>query len=172
MPDLSRTRESEAAGWQQLARSMVVARAAAAGAGMAARDGARSAATWAAPRVNGARTWSASRIEWSGVAIKDTVAPKIHESLLATARFMDASAPPEAPRRRWPPVAAGTALLAAAGAAAAIVLRRRNAGRSGEAPAEAAEPDTSAQPAHDGQPQASNGSPGAPADVSGQPPAT
>ncbi|HEY5354466.1 MAG TPA: hypothetical protein VIK57_18615 [Streptosporangiaceae bacterium] len=170
MPDLTRTRESEAVGWQQLVRSMVLARAAAAGAGMAARDGARSAATWAAPRVSGARTWTASRIEWSGVAIKDTVAPKIHESLLATARFVDASAPPEAPRRRWPQVIAGTALLAAAGAAAAIVLRRRNAG--GQVPAEAAEPATSTQPAHDGQPQTSNGSPGAPADASGQSPAT
>jgi hypothetical protein len=172
MPDLSRARESEAASWQQLVRSMVLARAAAVGAGMAARDGARSAATWAAPRVSGARTWTASRIEWSGVAIKDTVAPKIHESLVATARFVDASPPPEAPRRRWPSVVGGTALLAAGGAAAAILLRRRNAGRSGEVPAGAAEPDPSAQPAHDGQPQASNGSPGAPADVSGQPPAT
>ena len=171
MPDLSRARESEAASWQQLVRSMLLARAAAVGAGMAARDGARSAATWAAPRVSGARTWTASRIEWSGVAIKDTVAPKIHESLLATARFVDASAPPEAPRRRWPQVVAGTALLAAAGAAAAIVLRRRKAG-GGEVPAEAAEPATSTQPAHDGQPQASNGSPGAPADASGQSPAT
>ena len=171
MPDLSRTRESDAVGWQQLVRSMVLARAAAAGAGMAARDGARSAATWAGPRVNGARTWTASRIEWSGVAIRDTVAPKVHGGLVATARFVDVT-PPETTRRRWPQVVAGTALLAAAGAAAALVLQRRKAGRSGEAPAEAAGPDLGAQPIGDGQPQASDGSAGTPADISGPPPAS
>jgi MYXO-CTERM domain-containing protein len=150
MSVLSRKRaaEADAAGTRgripQLARPAVLARAAvpmAKTAGMAARDGARSAAAWAAPRVNGARAWTAPRIERSGLAIKDTIAPKICETLAAAARRVDVTAPRvdvTASRRRWPKVVAGTAMLAAAGAAAAVVLRRRKNDVACGAPGEAA----------------------------------
>jgi hypothetical protein len=136
MSVLSRKRAAEAAAAstrgrvQQLARPTVLARAAvpmARTAGMAARDSARSAATWAAPRVNGARAWTAPQIERSGLAIRDTMAPKICEMLAATARRVDVTPPRAdvtAPRRRWPKIVAATAMLAAA-AAAAVVLRHR-----------------------------------------------
>jgi len=123
-------------------------------AGTAARDGARSAATWAAPRINGARAWTAPRIERSGLAIRDTIAPKVCETLITASRRVDVTAPgPDvtAPRRRWPQVVAGTAMLVAAGAAAAIVLRRRKGDRTYGAPGEAAEEGTGPQAAQDGQ---------------------
>ena len=132
---------------QQPARPIVLARAAvpmAKTAGKAAQDGARSAGTWVAPRVNGARAWTAPRIERSGLAIRDTIAPKICEMLTATARRMDVTAPRVGvaePRRRWPTVVAGAALLTAAGAAAAVVLRRGRmtgpAGHPGKRPTRA-----------------------------------
>jgi hypothetical protein len=167
MSVLSRKREAEAeaeaedtrARAQLLARSMVLARAAAPmvkTAGMAARDGARSAATWAAPRVNGARAWTAPRIEQSGLAIRDTIAPKISETLTATARRVDV--PPVPPvvevtarRRRWLKVGAGTALLAAVGAAAVVVVLRRRNDAIDKAPEEAVEAGISPQAAQDGQ---------------------
>jgi hypothetical protein len=127
MSVLSRKREAEAEAEQgrvqQLAWVAAATRAAvpmAKTAAMAVQDGARSAATWAAPRVNGARAWTAPRIERSGLAIKDTVAPKISDVLTATARRVDVAAPRLeviARRRRWPRwVVAGTAMLAAAAA--------------------------------------------------------
>ena len=174
MSVLSRKRVSEveaadtSSRMQQLARPAVLVRAAvpmAKTAGMALRDGARGAATWAAPRVNGARAWTAPRIERSGLAIKDTIAPKICEVLVATARRVDVTPP----RRRWPTVMAGTAVLAAAGAAVAVVLRRRADDGTCGAPGVAADAG-SPQTAQDGQPPV-DGS-GAEADVSGSPPAT
>lgn len=163
MSVLSRERASDAgaedtrAGAQLLARTVVLARAAgpaAKTAGVAARDGARSAATWAAPRVNGARAWTAPRIEWSGLAIRDTVGPRIYEVLAATARRVEVTAPrvdAEAHRRRWSRILAGAAVLTAAGAAAAIVLRRRSGDRAGGAPGESAGADSGPQAAQDGQ---------------------
>jgi hypothetical protein len=125
---------------EQLAWLTALARAAvpvARTAGMTARDGARSAATWAAPRINGARAWTAPRIEQSGLAIRDTIAPRVCETLTAAARRVDVTAAsPEvtAPRRRWPQVVAATAVLAAAvGAATAVVLRRLQDDRTSEA---------------------------------------
>jgi hypothetical protein len=156
MSVLSRKTEAEAeaedtrARMQLLARSMVLARAAvpmAKTAGMAARGGAQGAATWAAPRVNGARAWAAPRIEQSGLAIRDTIAPKIYDTLAGTARRVEVTAR----RRRWLKVGAGTALLAAAGAAAAVVLLRRRNDGTFKAPEEAAEPGTGLQAAQDGQ---------------------
>ncbi len=141
----------------QAAQPIVLVRAAvpvAKSAGIAARDGARSAAAWSAPRVNGARAWTAPRIERSGLVIRDTMAPKISEMLTATARRVDVTEPradATAPRRRWPMVVAGTALLAAAGAAAVVVLRRRNDDGTCESSAEAADAGTSQQIAQDGQ---------------------
>ncbi len=169
MSVLSRKRVAEAEaetadtrGYMQLlARSAVLARAAvpmAKTAGMAARDGARSAATWAAPRVNGARAWTAPRIERSGLVIRDTIAPKICETLTATARRVDVTAPrvvdATAPGRRWLKAAAGTAVLAAAGAAAAVVLRRRKNDGTRGASGEAAEERTGPQASQDGQQRA------------------
>ena len=187
MSVLSRKREADAeaeaeaadARMQLLARSMVLARAAvplAKTAGMAARDGARSAGTWAAPRVNGARAWTAPRIERSGLVIRDTIAPKICETLTATARRVDVPAPPvvevTARRRRWLKVGAGTALLAAAGAAAAVVLLRRRNDGTCEAPEEAAEAGTGLQAAQDGQLRAGADGSGAEENVSSNSPAT
>jgi hypothetical protein len=121
-------------------------------AGTTARDSARGAAAWAAPRVNGARAWTAPRIERSGLAIKDTIAPKISETLTATARRVDVTTPSldvAAPRKRWPRVVAGTAILAAVGAA--IVLRRRKHDGTAEALGEATDARTGPQTAQDGQ---------------------
>ena len=158
MSVLSRERASEAGagdpgGLRQLAVVVVpvVKRA-----GMTARDGARSAATWAAPRVDGARAWTAPRIEGSGLAIRDTVGPRIYEVLVATARRVEVTAPradTAAPRRRWLQATAGMVLLAAAGAAAAAVIQRRKAGAGG-APGDAGAGDPSPQAAPDGQPRA------------------
>ncbi len=144
---------------QQLAWLAAAARVAvpvARTAGMAVQDGARGAAAWAAPHVNGARAWTAPRIEQSGLAIRETVAPKISDVLTATARRVDVAAPRLeviARRRRWPRVVvAGTAMLAAAGAATAIVLRRRKDDGTGRASGQAADVGTGPQTVPDGQP--------------------
>jgi hypothetical protein len=188
MSVLSRKRAAEAAAeaeaaetrWrmQQLAWAAVLARAAmprAKTAGMAARDGVRSAATWTAPRINGARAWTAPRIERSGLAIKDTIAPKVYDALVATARRVDVTAPgPDvtAPRRRWPQVVAGTSLLVAAGAAAAVMLRRRKNDRAGEAAGKPAEEVTGPQAAQNGPLSADADGSGAEENVSRQSPVT
>jgi hypothetical protein len=185
MSALSRKRAAEAESadtrgrMQQLAWPTVLARAAvpmAKTAGLAARDGARRTATWAAPRVNGARAWTAPRIERSGLVIKDSIAPKIHETLTAAARRVDITAPlvvdVTATRRRWPKVVAGTAMLVAAGAAAAVVLRRRKNDGTCEAPGEAAEAGTGPQAAQDGQLRAGADGSGTEENVSRQSQAT
>jgi hypothetical protein len=181
MSILSRKRAAEADAdtrhrMQQPARPVALARAAVPmvkTAGMTARESARGAAAWAAPRVNGARAWTAPRIERSGLAIKDTIAPKIYETLTATARRVDVTAPRldvTAPRRRWPRVVAGTAMLAAAGAAVAIVLRRRKHDGTSATLGEAADARTGPQTAQDGQTSTDGGD--AEADVSKLSPAT
>ena len=141
---------------QQLARPVVLVRAAvprAKTAGIAARDGARSAATWTAPRINQARAWTAPRIERGGLAFKDTVAPKVYDTLIAAARYVDVAPRPEvtAPRRRWPRVVAGTGMLVAVGAAAAVVLRRRKNDQAWGASEKPAETVTGLQATQDGQ---------------------
>src|SRR5690349_13685826 len=159
MSVLSRNRaaEAEAAETQQLAWPVVLVRAAVPRvktAGMAARDGARSAAEWTAPRINQARIWTAPRIERSGLAFKDTVAPKICDTLMAAARYVDVAEPPPdvtAARRRWPRVVAGTGMLVAVGAAAAVVLRRRKNDPAFEEPEKPAEAVTGLQATQDGQ---------------------
>jgi hypothetical protein len=184
MSVLSSKREAEIADtrgrMRQLAWAAALARAAvpmAKTAGTAARDGTRRTAAWAAPRVNGARAWTAPRIERSGLAIRDTIAPKICDTLTATARRVDVTPPlvvNVTVRRRWPKVMAGTAVLAAAGAAAALVLRRRNNDKARETPGEAAETGTAPQAAQDGQLRAgaAGDGDGAKEDVSGQSQAT
>jgi hypothetical protein len=161
---------------QQLARAAVLVRAAvpvAKTAGMAARDGVRSAAMWTAPRINEARARTAPRIERSGLAIRDTIAPQVYETFMAAARLVDVTAPsPDvtAPRRRWPRVVAATGILVAAGAAAAVVLRRRKNDRAYGEPGKAAEEATDPQAAQDGQ-LGADGS-GAEENVNRQSPAT
>jgi hypothetical protein len=157
MSVLSRERVAEAEAaetrgrMQQLAWPVVLVRAAvprAKTAGMAARDGARSAANWTAPRINQARVWTAPRIERGGLAFKDTVAPKVYETLIAAARYVDVAEPrPDvtAPRRRWPQVVAGTGMLVAVGAAVAVVLQRRKNDQACGAPEKPAEPVTGLQ---------------------------
>ena len=166
--------EAEGGRMQPLARPIVLVRAAvplAKTAGMAARDGARSAATWAAPRIDGARAWTAPRIEQSGLAIRDTIAPMVCEKLIAAARRVDVAAPRldvPPPRRRWPRVVAGTIMVAAAASAAAavVVLRRRKDDRTGGAPGEAAEAGTGTPTAQDGQLPADADGSGAEANIS------
>ena len=162
---------------QQLAWPVVLVRAAAPRAktaGLAARDGARSAANWTAPRINQARAWSAPRIERSGLAFRDTVAPKVYETLVTAARYVDVAPSPEvtAPRRRWPRVVAGTGLLVAVGAAAAIVLRRRKNDQAWEAPGKPDEAVTGLQAAQNGQPGADADGSGAEDNVTAQSPVT
>ena len=163
---------------RQLARPTVLVTAAvpkAKTAGMAARDGVRSAATWTAPRINQARAWTAPHIERSGLAIRDTIAPKVSETLLAAARRVDVAAPsPDvtAPRRRWPQIVAGTAILVAAGAAAAVVLQRRKNDRAREAPGKPAEAVIGPQATQDGQLGANADGSGAEENVSRKPTAT
>jgi hypothetical protein len=145
---------------QQLAQPVVLVRAAvpmAKTAGMAARDGVRTATVWVVPRVNGARAWTAPRIERGGLAIKDTFAPRIYEVLSATARRVDVAAPRAdvtASRRTWPKVMTVTIMLAGGGAAAAVVLRRRKHDRTGAAPGKSAGSGTGPAIAPDGQPHA------------------
>ena len=165
--------EAEGGRMQPLARPIVLVRAAvplAKTAGMAARDGARSAATWAAPRIDDARAWTAPRIEQSGLAIRDTIAPMVCEKLIAAARRVDVAAPRldvPPPRRRWPQVVAGTIVVAAVGAAAAVVvLRRRKDDRTGGASGEAAEASTGTPTAQDGQLPADADGSGAEANIS------
>ena len=143
------------------ARPIVLARAAvpvAKTAGIAARDGVRSAAAWATPRVNGARAWTAPHIERSGLAIRDTIAPKICEMLTATARRVDVTAPRAgvaAPRRRWPKVVGRTrpahGRRRGPRPATAVVLRRRKDDGTGRSSGETAGAGTSPQVAEDGQ---------------------
>jgi len=118
-------------------------------AGMAARHGTESAVAWAAPHVDEARAWVAPHIERSGLAIRDTIAPKISDALVTTAHRLD-TAPPR--RRRWPKVLAAVALLAAAGsAAAAIAMRRRPDDLTYLAPVHADDEDGSSATVQPGQ---------------------
>ena len=126
-------------------------------AGIAARQGAEDAVAWAAPlvedavawaapHVDEARSWAAPRLERTGVAVRDTIAPKISDALVTAAHKLDVT--PSKRRRRWPRVLAGIALLAAAAsAAAAIAMRRRPDPMSYEPPDPVAEADSAAPPA-------------------------
>ena len=54
-------------------------------AGIAARHGAEDAVAWAAPRVDEARSWVAPRIERTGIAVRDSIAPRISDALVTAA---------------------------------------------------------------------------------------
>lgn len=118
-------------------------------AGATIRTGANGAVEWATPKVNDLRAWAAPQLEQAGLAVKDTVAPKISDAvtgtiaprisdaLVSTAHKVDV-ADYRPHRRRWPLVLAGTMLLAAAASAAAAISRRRgglNGNQPGSGPA-------------------------------------
>jgi hypothetical protein len=119
-------------------------------AGATVRDSASGAVDWATPRVNNLRIWAAPQLQQSGVAIRDTIAPRIStaitgtiaprisdavtgviaprisDALLSTAQLVDVTeAKPR--RRRWPGVLAVAMLLAAAASAATAISRNRQA---------------------------------------------
>lgn len=92
-------------------------------AGLAARHGAEGAVAWATPHVDHARSWAAPRIEQTGLAVRDSLAPRISALLVTTAHRLDAA---PRPARRWPRLLAGIVMLAAAASAAmAMALRQR-----------------------------------------------
>jgi hypothetical protein len=93
-------------------------------AGRAARDRANSLLAWAMPHVDHARVWAAPHVERTGIAVRDSVAPKVSDLMVATARRLE-KAPLQ--RRRWPRRLATMAMLAgAATAVAAVAMRRRS----------------------------------------------
>jgi hypothetical protein len=90
----------------------------------AARERANSALAWAMPHVENARIWAAPHVERTGLAVRDTVAPKVSDLMVATARRLETT-PPK--RRRWPRRVATMAMLGAfATAVAALAMRRRS----------------------------------------------
>ena len=89
----------------------------------AARDRANSFLDWAMPHVDTARMWAAPHMERTGIAVRDNVAPRVSDLMVATARRLE-KMPPK--RRRWPRRVAMLAMLAAvASAVAAVAMRRR-----------------------------------------------
>jgi hypothetical protein len=119
-------------------------------AGASVRGSANGAVEWATPRVNNLRLWAAPQLQQSGLAIRDTIAPRISSAitgtiapriseavtgvvaprisgaLLSTAQLVDVTEARQR-RRRWPGVLAVTMLLAAAAAAASAISRNRQA---------------------------------------------
>jgi hypothetical protein len=126
-------------------------------AGIAARQGAEDAVAWAAPKVDEARSWAAPRIERTGIAVRDTIAPKISDALVTAAHKVDTT---PSKRRRWPKLLVGFAVLAAmAGVAAAIARRNRTDPFAAEPPSPAADiPAPDATGEQDGRHAEANGS--------------
>jgi hypothetical protein len=89
---------------------------------MSAKRGAGTAAEWAKPRIGSTRAWMGVRVSRGGVAVQDTIAPKVGDIMAAAARKLD---PPKRRSRRLPMMLAASALLAA-GAAAAAAMAMRN----------------------------------------------
>ena len=124
---------------------------------------AKSAQLTATQGVQQARSWAAPRVEQAGVAVQESIAPKVSSAMIATAHRMQPAV--ARPRRRWPAILAAVVTVSA-GAVAAILLRGQRANRFGAEPAPEAPP----PPA----PPGSNPEPGdersdtAQADVNGQ----
>jgi hypothetical protein len=95
------------------------------------RDSANDAVVWATPRLNDLRAWAAPQIEQAGFAVRDTIAPRISDALVQTARKVDV---PKQHRRRWPRLLVGTLLLAAAASAATAISRLRQEADAGYTP--------------------------------------
>jgi hypothetical protein len=122
---------------------------------------AKSAQLTASQGVQQARSWAAPRVEQAGIAVQDSIAPKVSSAMIATARRMQPVSARR--RRRWPAILAGVVTVSAA-AVAAILLRGQRASRLAE-PAAADPPP--APPASD--PANSNERPDATqVDVNGQ----
>jgi hypothetical protein len=126
-------------------------------AGIAARQGAEDAVAWAAPRVDEARSWAAPKIERTGIAVRETIAPRISDALVTAAHKVDST---PSKRRRWPKLLAGFAVLAAiASAVAAIARRNRPDPFAAEPPSPAADiPAPAASDEQDGRNAEANGS--------------
>ncbi len=119
-------------------------------AGAVALQGSQDAVAWAAPRVDDARSWAAPHLESAGIAVRETIAPKISDAMVSAAHKLDVTPEVTPKRRRWPKVLAGLALAAAATAAAAAVVRRRRSDPFAyEPPSPAAEADGVAAQAAD-----------------------
>jgi hypothetical protein len=97
----------------------------AANASRAARSGAEEAKTRVTPHVHRARSWAAPRVASAGLAVRDSIGPKVSDALVNAAQRLDYPAPA---RRRWPKVLAGLAMLAAAASAVAAIAFRRQLG--------------------------------------------
>jgi hypothetical protein len=119
-------------------------------AGASMRGSANGAVEWATPRVNNLRLWAAPQLQQGGMAIMDTiaprissaitgtiapriseavtgiVAPRISDALLSTAQLVDVTEV-KPRRKRWPGVLAVGMLLAAAATAATAISRNRQA---------------------------------------------
>lgn len=134
---------------------------------MNAKRGAGAAAEWAKPRVGSARAWMGVRVSRGGVAVEDTIAPKVADIMAAAARKLD---PPKRRSRRLAMVIAGTTLLAAgAAAAAAMAMRNKRAMRTMAPPPMASRtpsPGTEGQPTVP-DPAAEPGRPARESDVNG-----
>jgi hypothetical protein len=131
----------------------------------AAKDRADSLLAWATPHVDTARLWAAPRIERTGIAMRDNLAPKVSDLLVATARRME-NAP--AKRRRWPRRVATIAMLAAAASAVAAVAMRRRSTPAGYGPVSSV-PDSAGSGATATMPETADGDQAAnEPDVNGQ----
>ncbi len=101
---------------------------------------AKSAQLTASQGVQQARSWAAPRVEQAGIAVQDSIAPKVSSAMIATARRMQPVSVRR--RRRWPAILAGV-VTASAAAVAAILLRGQRANRFSADPATDAPPDPS-----------------------------
>jgi hypothetical protein len=104
------------------------------------------AVAWATPHVDDARSWAAPRIERTGIAVRDSIAPRISDALVTAAHRLDTT---PARRRRWPKLLAGLALLAAIASAGAAVARWRRPDPFAYEPSSPAAADNPASPAAD-----------------------
>jgi hypothetical protein len=100
-------------------------------AGATIRNSANDAVVWATPKLNDLRTWAAPQIEQAGFAVRDTIAPRISDALVQTARRVEV---PKPRRRRWPGLLVGTLLIAAAASAATAISRLRLEAEAGYTP--------------------------------------
>jgi hypothetical protein len=93
---------------------------------------AKSAQLTASQGVQQARSWAAPRVEQAGIAVQDSIAPKVSSAMIATARRMQPVSARR--RRRWPAILAGVVTVSAA-AVAVILLRGQRANRLSAEPA-------------------------------------
>jgi hypothetical protein len=134
-------------------------------AGIAARHGAEDAVAWAAPRVDEARSWAAPRIERTGIAVRDSIAPRISDALVTAAHRVDTT---PSKRRRWPRLLIGFALLAAIASAVAAIARRNRTDPFADEPSSQAADIPAAAPATDESDRHSEANGGQPTEANAQ----